>query len=125
MKQISTPDFKIEINFDQYYQPYYKVFRKGEPYTVKPEDYAKLSSIFNHLALLTQNAAEREARLAQQEAAVKADLVNMDVNQARRLLSDVGKRMWVDIQNTKTGGRCYTISPNGDIADVPMEGVWK
>ena len=125
MEHISTPDFKIEINFDQYYQPYYKVFRKGEPYTVKPEDYAQLSFIFNHLALLTQNAAEREARRTQQEAAIKADLVNMDVNQARRLLSNEGKRLWVDIQNTKTGGRGYTIAPNGDIADVPMEGVWK
>ena len=53
-----------------------------------------------------------------------AILINMNVNQARRLLSYEGKRLWVDAINAKTGGRGYTLAANGDIVDVPMAGVW-
>ena len=123
---IKTPDFKIEIGFDQNLsgRPYYNVFRKDEPYQPETEDYKELSEVFNFLSFIIKRHVEEMEKTAQ-VAALKDKLENLDVNQARRMLSFEGKRLWVDIINAKTGGRGYTLAANGDIVDVPMEGVWR
>ena len=121
---ISNCDYKIEIKFDQYNKPYYKMFRKDEPYTIQPEDYRELAVVFSDLAFKTKTKADEEDRTARIMAA-KGDIKNMDVNAARRLLSYEGKRLWVDIHNAMTGGHGYRLAANGDIEDVPMAGVWK
>lgn len=123
---IKTPDFKIKIGFDQNLsgRPYYKVFRKDEPYQPVTEDYKELAEVFDFLSFRLKRHVEEMEKMAQ-ESALKGPLENLDVNQARRLLSHEGKRLWVDFINAKTGGCGYTLAANGDIVDVPMEGVWR
>ena len=123
---IKTPDFKIEIGFDQNLsgRPYYNVFRKDEPYQPETEEYKELAEVFGFLSFVLKRHVEEMEKTAQ-VAALKGTMGNLDVNQARRLLSDEGKRLWVDIHNAMTGGNGYRIAANGDIVDVPMEGVWK
>ena len=121
---IKNEDYKVLIQFDKSGKAYYKVFRKDEPYTPTTEDYKELARVFGHFELVIEKHVEEMEKTAQ-VAALKDKIENLDVNQARRLLSDEGKRLWVDTINAKTGGRGYTLAANGDIVDVPMAGVWK
>ena len=123
---IKTPDFKIEIGFDQNLsgRPYYNVFRKDELYQPETEDYKELSEVFKFLSFIIKRHVEEMEKTAQ-VAALKGMLENLDVNQASRMLSFEGKRLWVDIINAKTGGCGYTLAANGDIVDVTMEGVYR
>lgn len=117
-----TPDYKIEIRFDQTGRPFYKVFRKDEPYTMQDEDYKVWGDVLNHLSYVVNRHIEEMEKTAL-VSSLRGNVECMDMEQANRLLSEEGKRVWVDIHNAT--GNCYRIDNDGKIAQVPMDGVWK
>ena len=121
-----TSDYKIEIKFDQTLsgRPYYNVFLNGQSHQPNLDEYKEIADALKFLSFVIEKHVKEMEETAQ-VAALKDKIENLDVNQARRLLSDEGKRLWVDIINAKTGGHGYTYTPNGEIVDVPMEGVWR
>lgn len=121
---IKTPDYKIEIKFDGNLLglPYYQVFRKDEPYTLQDEDYKDLGDVFIHLAFAVNRHVEELEKTALLSS-LRGKVENMDMEQANRLLSEDGRRVWVDAHNAT--GNCYRIGKDGKIAQVPMAGVWK
>lgn len=119
---IKTPDYKIEISFDLAGRPYYKVFRKDEPYTLQNFDYKQLGEVLNQLSYAVNRHVEELERTAL-VATMRRQVEGMNMEQANRLLSEDGRRVWVDIHNAT--GNCYRIDGDGKIAQVPMAGVWK
>ena len=121
---IKTPDYKIEIRFDDNLsgRPLYQVFRNGEPYILQYEDYKELGDVLAYLSYAVNRHAEELEKTAL-VSSLRGQVEGMNMEQANRLLSEEGKRVWVDIHNAT--GNCYRIGGDGKIAQVPMAGVWK
>lgn len=121
---IKTPDFKIVIKFHHGLsgEPYYEVLRDDEPYQMKIEDYKVLGEVFNHLSFVVNRHVEEMEKTAL-VSSLRGKIECIDMKQANRLLSEEGRRVWVDIHNAT--GNCYRIGNDGKIAQVPMAGVWK
>ena len=119
---IRSEDFKIEIRFVKGGEHYYEVFRKGEPYKMQLEDYCEMKELFVDLAVKLGRHID-ELKKTEELLSARKMLEGLSKTHAMKMLSEEGKRMWVDVHNAT--GNCYRYCGNGDIEDVPMEGVWK
>lgn len=119
---IKNADYRIEIRFAQDGQPYYEVFRKDEPYAMQLDEYRELGEVFKDLSVVVERYISNAEKTEELLSARKL-LENLSKKYAIQMLSENGKRMWVDVHNAT--GNNYRYCQNGDIEAVPMEGVWR
>ena len=119
---INNTDCQVVVKFGADHQPYFTALYKGEPFKIEKDEYRELEDVFR---LLAYEAGSTFSRLETEEklTKVKANLEDMNMDDANRILSDEGKRLWVEMMFRK-GYYHYRLA-SGKITEIPLEGIWK